>query len=179
MSCLKGTRAPVLNELPFNSIKCSLGLAAWGRINIASATGNKVALAEKICLWGKLVWNRCYWWLRYGGNISFEIFSPTCSVLSTWLILGLKGLLKSDRGIWSPLKPNHLSLCKEQWQGGQLVQTGRQCLWCRGLSISQVFIGVGVCPSLKDNEIFWWGHAKASPSFSRASAFIKKIIKIK
>lgn len=66
--------ASVLNELPFNSVKYSLGLAAQGRINIASTTGNKVALAKKICL-GKigldqLLWmtpvqreQRCFPWL--------------------------------------------------------------------------------------------------------------------
>lgn len=52
--------ALLFNELPFNSIKRSLGLAAQGRINIAPAPGNKVALAGKICLGQKLVWAGCY-----------------------------------------------------------------------------------------------------------------------
>lgn len=52
--------ALLLNEVPFNSIKRSLHLMAQGRINIAPTLGNKVALAEKICLGEKLVWPGCY-----------------------------------------------------------------------------------------------------------------------
>lgn len=57
---LTAALASVLNELPFNSLKPSLGLAAQGRINIAPTPGNKAALAEKIFLGGKLVWTGCY-----------------------------------------------------------------------------------------------------------------------
>lgn len=103
--------ALLLNELPFNSIKLLLDLTAQGRINIAPAPGNKVALAGKIRLGEKLVWPGCYGWHRWRGNGKALPLHPGASPRDSSLA---EGWLRRDGGSRSPLNPNRLSLCKER-----------------------------------------------------------------